>query len=152
MNYSVSLSKGVMENLCKHARDFEKNHPAVLEDNALVPAPERKKYQTLFKQYCQQLQNLINNAKTNDSDDNSIPFVTIGSVVELENLQNNRITKIMVTFPFSDLPKPAKTIQASYNSPMGQACFLKKPDEIVEVNAPGGVFKYRIKSIALALP
>lgn len=152
MNYSVSLSKNVMEELCKHANNFEKNHPAVLEDNTLVPAQERKKYQTLFKQYCQQLQNLINNANTNDSNDNSIPFVIIGSVVELENPQNNRITKIMVTFPFANLPNPDKIIQVSYNSPMGQACFLKKVGETVEVNAPGGVFKYRIKSITLAVP
>lgn len=152
MTNTITLSKSVFDELSRHANDFEKKHPAILEDSTLVPTMERKKYQQLFNQYGEHLQNLLNNARVIDSNDHRLPFVTIGSVVELENMQNNRTTKIMVTFPLSNPPNPGRIMQASYNSPMGQACFLGKPGETVEVNAPGGVFQYRIKSIILAMP
>lgn len=151
MNNQI-LSKSVFDELTRHVSDFERCQNAILDDNELVPAAERKTYQQLFKQYSDHLNNLLTDAQVNDSNDNCLPFVTIGSVVELENLQNKRTNKITVIFPLANPPIQGKVTQTSYNSPMGQALFLKEPGETVEVNAPGGLFLYRIKSVILPIP
>ncbi len=95
---------------------------------------------------------LLDKVQVIDSNDHSLPWVTIGSVVELENLQSKRINKIMVVFPLANPPDLGKYMQTSFNSPIGQALFLKQPGETIEVTAPGGIFHYEIKSIVLSVP
>lgn len=152
MKKKVILSKIVFDKLSRHIVDFETNQNAVLDDSALIPPAERKKYQELFMQYCEHLQQLLKDAQVENSKDHSLPCVTIGSMVELENLQNKRTNKIIVNFPSVNLPTVEKIAQTSFNSPIGSAIFLKKPGDTVEVNAPGGVFQYQIKSIDLLIP
>ena len=151
MNHQI-LSKRVFDELTRHISDFEKYQDSILDDQTLVPTLERKKYQQIFGQYSEHLHHLLKTAQVNDSENLGLPFVTIGSVVELENLQNKRTNKIMVIFPLPNPPDSGKIMQTSYNSPMGQAVFLKKPGDTVKVNAPGGLFNYRIKSIVLSIP
>jgi len=109
-------------------------------------------YQTLFSQYSHHLQRLLKHARTDDSDNYNLPFVTIGSIVELENLQNKRVIQIMVSFPSMSQGSAERIARTSYNSPMGQALFLKQPGDNIEVHAPGGMFLYRILSIILPIP
>ncbi|NLV21728.1 MAG: GreA/GreB family elongation factor [Syntrophomonadaceae bacterium] len=151
MYKKITISKIVFDKLSKHIEDFSSFQNTLLNDNELVPTAERKLYQDIFMQYCQHIQRLLKEAKINNSDDNSLPCVTLGSVVELENLENKRINKIMVTFPNANQPVDTrkKIAQTSYNSPVGRALFLKKPGDTVEVNAPGGTFQYRIKTVDL---
>ncbi len=151
MDTRFNLSKKVFAELSRQVNDFKKNQNAILDNSTLVPPQERKEYQHLFTQYIDQLEHLLNNAPISDSADHHLPFVTIGSVVELENLQNKRTNKIMVTFPLPNLSNPGKMRQTSYNSPIGRALFLKNPGEKLEVNAPGGLFQYQVKSIILYL-
>lgn len=151
MGNRIILSKIVFDKLSKHLKEFASIQNTLLNDNELVPASERKNYQEIFGQYCLHIQRLLKEAHINDSDDNSLPCVTLGSVVELENLENKRTNKIMVTFPSINQPPDSKKkiAQTSYNSPVGKALFLKKPGDTVEVNAPGGTFQYRIKTVDL---
>ena len=153
MGKKTTLSKIVFDRLSKHMEDFSAVQNKILNDNELVPAGERKVYQELFMQYCQHIQRLLKEAQINDSDDNSLPCVTLGSVVELENLENKRINKILVTFPTANQAVDAKKkiSQTSYISPVGKALFLKKPGDTVEVNAPGGKFRYRINAVDLLI-
>jgi len=153
MKKKITISKFVFDRLSKHMEEFTAIQNKVLNDNEMVPAAERKTYQDIFMQYIQYLQHLLKEAHIADSDDPSLPCVTLGSVVELENLENKRINKILVTFPTANQPvdKKIKLSPTSYNSPIGKALFLKKPGDTVEVNAPGGRFKYRIKSVDLMI-
>lgn len=152
MNNQIVLSQIVFDELSRHVNEFEKYQNSILDDNSLIPVLERKKYQQIFMQYSERLTDLLNNAQINDSNDHSLPCVTINSIVEMKNLQNKRTNKIMVIFPLPNQPDSGKTMQTSYNSPMGQALFLKRLGEIVEVKAPGGVFNYQIESIVLYIP
>ncbi len=153
MSKKVTLSRFVFDRLSKHMHDFTDVQNKLLNDTELVPAAERKSYQELFMQYLQHLERLLKNAQIIDSEDNHLPCVTLGSLVELENLENQRINKILVTSPTVNPPvdKKIKASSTSYNSPVGKAIFLKKPGDTVEVNAPGGKFKYRIKSVDLMI-
>ena len=148
----ISISQIVFSELSRHVNEFQKYQNSILDDSSLIPVLERKKYQQSFTDYIDYLTDLLDKAHINDSSENSLPCVTIGSVVELVNLQNKRTNKIMVTFPLPNPPDSGKIMQTSFNSPIGQALFLKKPGDIVEVNAPGGVFNYEIKSIVLYIP
>ncbi|HPF20826.1 MAG TPA: GreA/GreB family elongation factor [Syntrophomonas sp.] len=153
MSKKITLSKFVFDRLSKHFKDFTETQNKLLNDTEMVPAAERKTYQEIFMQYLQHLERLLKEAQITDSEDNSLPCVTFGSVVELENLENKRINKIFVTYPTANPPvdKKIKVSLTSYNSPVGKALFLKKPGDTVEVNAPGGKFKYRIKSVDLMI-
>ncbi len=153
MKKKITLSKYVFDRLSKHMEEFTALQNKVLNDNEMVPVGERKTYQDLFMQYIQYLQHLLKEAHVADSDDPSLPCVTLGSVVELENLENKRINKILLSFPTANQPvdKKLKLSATSYNSPVGKALFLKKPGDTVEVDAPGGKFKYRIKSVGLMI-
>ncbi|NLV22591.1 MAG: hypothetical protein GXY49_11490 [Syntrophomonadaceae bacterium] len=153
MSKKVTLSKFVFDRLSKHMEDFTDVQNKLLNDNEIVPATERKTHQEIFMQYINHLERLLKEAQITDSEDKSLPCVTLGSVVELENLENKRINKILVTYPTacSLVDKKIKVSSTSYNSPVGKALFLKKPGDTVEVIAPGGKFKYRIKSVDLMI-
>lgn len=152
MSQPVSLSKVVFNKLSKHYCEFADYQKDVLNNSSLVSLQEREMYQTLFSQYNHHLQRLLKNACTDDSDDHHLPFVTIGSIVELENLQNKRRSRIMMSFPFMSQGTAERIARTSYISPMGQALFLKRPGDNIEVHAPGGLFLYRILSIILPIP
>lgn len=149
MGKKNSISKTVFDKLSQHIEEFSAIQDQVLNNIDLVPPTERKSYQEIFRQYDQHLQRLLSEAHVNDSADESLPCVTLGSMVELEDLVNQRNSKILITFPGLNQTSGAKlkVAKTSYNSPIGKALFLKKPGDTVEVNAPGGVYRYRIKAV-----
>ncbi|MBE3588777.1 MAG: GreA/GreB family elongation factor [Thermoanaerobacteraceae bacterium] len=142
----VTLSKGAFENLVKHLAEIEKGKNKLIEQYFPEPSKERNEFEKLIKNYTKQLDQLIRNANMSPTEDSRVPFVTIGSEVEVQDLIEQKVFKYIIVSPFHSSTREG---EASYLSPVGRSLLLKKVGDEVEVNAPGGVFRYKIKSIQL---
>lgn len=106
---------------------------------------DAKNEQAFVEGRISQLKELLSNAKFIDLRKTSTSMVTIGSTVNLRDLQTNeKFTYSLVGFAEAD---PAKH-RISNESPVGKAILGKKAKDIVEVQTPEGTLKYRILSIS----
>ena len=141
-----SLSNATFENLVKHLVEIEEGKKKLLEQYFPEPSKERYEFEKLFDDYVKQIEQLISNAKKSQDEDNKVPFVTIGSEVEVQDLSDQETFKYRIVSPFHS---GARDGDISYLSPVGKSLLLKRIGDEVEVNAPGGVFRYKIKSFRM---
>ncbi|BAF58722.1 hypothetical protein PTH_0541 [Pelotomaculum thermopropionicum SI] len=142
----VALSKTAFEYLVKHLVEIEEGKNKILEKFFPKPSKERNEFENLIENYIQRLDRLIRNASKSKIADNKVPFVTIGSEVEIQNLSEQEVYKYFIVNPFYSEVREG---HISFLSPVGKSLLLKKVGDEVEVKAPGGVFRYKIKSIRL---
>ncbi len=144
----VMLSPTTFENLVKHLIEVEEGKGKLIEQYFPKPSKERNEFEKLIEDYIKQIEQLIKDVNKSQSAGDKVPFVTIGSEVEVEDLseQPPNIFKYRIVSPFYDSVKEGTV---SYLSPVGKALLLKRVGDEVEVKAPGGVFRYRIRSIRL---
>jgi len=142
----VTLSKATFENLVKHLVEIEEGKNKLLEQYFPEPSKERNEFEKFIEDYIQQIEQLIRNANKSQTVDNKIPFVTIGSEVEVQDLSEQEVYKFRIVSPSYGSVREG---DVSCLSPVGKSLLLKKVGDEVEVNAPGGVYRYKIKSIRL---
>ena len=142
----VTLSKTTFENLVKHLIEIEEGKKKLLEEYYPEPSTERNEIETLIDNYIKHLAQLIRNTKKSQTTDRKVPFVTIGSEVEIQDLSDLEVVRYRIVSPFRGNTREG---DVSYLSPVGKSLLLKKVGDEVEVIAPGGVFRYKIKSILL---
>ena len=140
------LSQPAFECLVKHLVETEEGKNKLLDEIFPRPSKEREEFEILLKDYIKQVDDLIRKVKKSSKAGNKLPFVTIGSEVEIQNLSNNETYKYRIIAPFRGSVKDGNI---SYLSPVGKSLLLRKVGEEVEVEAPGGIFRYKIKSIRL---
>jgi transcription elongation factor GreA len=116
-------------------KDFRENAP-------LEAARERQGH---VEGQIRELENTIKRAKVVETTSEGVHRVTIGDVVTIADVTSGE--KIIYTLVGS---KEANIRQGriSIVSPMGQALFNKEIGDVLEVNAPSGVLKYRILEIS----
>ncbi|MEW6624635.1 MAG: GreA/GreB family elongation factor [Bacillota bacterium] len=142
----VTLSKNIFENLVKHMVEIEEGKKKLLEEYYPETSTERNEIEKLIDNYIKHLDQLIRKTKKSQTTDSKIPFVTIGSEVEIQDLSNLEVFRYRIVSPFCVSMREG---DVSCLSPVGKSLLLKKVDDEVEVTAPGGVFRYKIKSIQL---
>ncbi|MBE3585221.1 GreA/GreB family elongation factor [Desulfofundulus thermocisternus] len=144
----VTLSKAAFENLIKHLVEIEEGKNKLIDQYFPEPSKERNEFEKFIQNYIKQMGQLVRNidVTTAQTVDNKLPFVTIGSEVEVQDLANQEIYKYRIVSSFHGGVGEG---DISCLSPVGKSLLLKKVDDVVEVNAPGGVFRYKIKSIQL---
>ena len=91
-----------------------------------------------------ELENKLRHAKIIDEKDIDTETVQIGNIVRVNDLQFNE--KIEYTIVGSTEVNLAEN-KISNESPLGEALLGAKKNQVVEVNAPAGVMKYKILSI-----
>lgn len=148
MHQNYVLSKRVLENLRKHLSEFKKGGKKQLLDALLLPAAEMKQVEELFERYEQQLLDLVQCAAVDDDRGDTLPFVTIGSEVDLQDHQNKKFRCVQITVPGQN-GTSCKKPRATCLSPMGRALFLRSPGDEIEVEAPSGKLHYTVQSITL---
>ena len=141
----VKLSKTIFENLVKHLVEIEDGKKKLLKEYYPEQSTERNEIEMLIEVYIKHVEQLIRNASKSQTTDNKIPFVTIGSEVKIQDLFDQEIFEYRIVSPFHSVSAG----DISYLSPVGKALLLKKVDDEIEVKAPGGLFRYKIKSIQL---
>lgn len=142
----ITLSYTTFENLVKQLVEMEEGKSKILDDYFPEPSTERSKMAEFIEDYIKQIELLIRDADKSQTIDNNVPFVTIGSEVEIEDIIDKESFKYRIMSPFSGEIKDG---DISYLSPVGKSLLLKKIGDEVEVKAPGGVFSYKIISIKL---
>lgn len=143
----VGLSQTTFENLVKHLVEIEEGKDKLLQEFFPKPSIERYEIKTLIENYIEHIDQLIKNANKFQTTDSEVPFVTINSEVELQDLYDHEeVFTYRVISPFR-----SNIIQGNISclSPVGKALLLKKVGDVVEVKAPGGLFRFKIKSIRL---
>ncbi len=148
MPKKYTLPTTIFENLIKGLANIESDKDRLLDEYFPKPSKERIEFRELLDNYIKQIDYVIRNAGVREKADNSFPFVIINSVVEVEDLENQDICHFRIVPPFHDTESDG----VSYLSPVGKTLLLKKVGDNVIIKAPGGVFRYKIKSIKLLFP
>jgi transcription elongation factor GreA len=92
-----------------------------------------------------ELENTIKRAKVVEVSTESVLRITIGDVVTISDITSaEKINYTLVGSKEANI----KQGKISIVSPMGQALFNKQIGDILEVNAPSGILKYKIMEIS----
>ena len=105
---------------------------------------EAKNEQAYVEGRIAQLETMLKNARVIDEEDVSTDKVNIGSKVRLLDMDYNE--EIVYTIVGSTEADPSK-FKISNESPVGSALMQKKKGNVVEVNVPDGVLKFKILKI-----
>ena len=105
---------------------------------------EAKNEQAYIEGRIVQLETMLKNAKVIDEDDVSTEKVTIGSKVQLLDMEYNE--EVIYTIVGSTEADPSR-FKISNESPVGSALMQKKKGSLVEVAVPDGVLKFKILKI-----
>lgn len=146
MSKEVTLTMPAYENLLAHLVDFEERRKHII--NLYFPEYDRhrEEFEELLDRYLSALDNAVKNVAFSEKSDNAFPFVCLNSAVEVEDMEESEIFNYRLIAPEADNDGGDCITMLS---PMGKALLCKKEGEIVSVNTPSGVYRYRIKSIKL---
>ena len=104
---------------------------------------EAKNEQGIVEAEIAEIEATLKNAKVVDEEELSTEHVNIGNTVVLEDENGKTIRFFLVGSKEVDM----KAMKISDESPIGKACLGKGLNEVVEVEAPAGIRKYRIVEI-----
>ena len=104
---------------------------------------EAKNEQGIVEAEIAEIEATLTNAKVVDEEELSTEHVNIGNTVVLEDENGKTIRFFLVGSKEVDM----KAMKISDESPIGKACIGKGLNEVVEVEAPAGIRKYRIVEI-----
>ncbi len=140
----ATLPESAIGALTTHLKEIEVGRNKLFEEFFPEPSRERNEFKNFLDNYIMHIEQIINEAKENQVEDTRIPFATIGSEVEVQDPANSEVYRYRIVSP---LNASVAEGDVSYLSPVGKSLLLKKVGDQIEVNAPGGVYHYRIKSI-----
>ncbi len=140
----VMLSPDTFEGLLKHLVDIEERQNQIVEDFSLKATEEYREYTNTFTHYLNQLRQLIERTNKVDGIGESIPIITIGTLVKVRNTENKKEHAFHIVSPYY---QRSSSRDVSCLSPVGRALLLRRAGEEVVVEAPGGMFRYEIESI-----
>lgn len=144
MAKNFEVSEDIFENLVKHLVEVEEQKGKLLDEYFPVPSKERDELKKLLDCYIKHIELFIKQARKLETECASLPFVIVGSEVEIQDLSTQEVHHFRLVAPFS---MSIGGGDMSFISPVGKALLLKKVGDEVTVNAPAGVFLYKIKSI-----
>lgn len=143
------LSKKGLEMLLHQLTSLEEHKNKLIDDHVEEFLIQRSELQTLFDSYVFQLDQLIQTVDIGDHPASHLPFVTVGSEVEVLDLELGIHERFTIIAPYQST---LLNNGASYLSPIGRALLLKKEGERVEVKTPGGLLSFEIKEINFPSP
>ncbi|NLO90279.1 MAG: GreA/GreB family elongation factor [Clostridia bacterium] len=142
----IVLSQQAFEYLVKQLVEVKEGKNDILDEFFPMLSKEREEFEILIEKYINHLDELIRKAEKLPEAEDKLPFVTVGSEVEIQSLSDMETYKYRIIPPFKGSMKNG---DISYLSPVGKSLLLKKEGEKVEVEAPGGTFRYKVKSVRL---
>lgn len=147
MSSRYTLSKEVFDSLLKQLVDLEENKDKLLDEYATGLNDTRTDFQNMLENYLQALDQLVQNTSIIEETAGLMPFVTIGSEVQVSDLNTNFTETFMIVTPFHD---NTTDNTASYLSPIGSGLLLKKPGDQVAIHTPSGLINFQINAIRFA--
>lgn len=144
----VLLSKSIFNMLKNHLTAIKIQKDELLGKLYPDSTNERDAFDDLISEYTRKIGEYISHVKLTETESKTCPFVIIGSIVEIEDLEYKETEKYQVVIPYEDRSESDVDF-ASCLSPMGRALLLKKVNDEVMVETPMGQFSYIIKSIEI---
>ncbi|NLN42121.1 MAG: GreA/GreB family elongation factor [Clostridiales bacterium] len=139
----------IIDFLNEHLKKIESTKNHILKEFYDDRTEDRDNFQSIFYQYTSHIRSFMA-ADADITKNEQWPFVLIGSIVEVEDLDYNSIDKLKIVPPFYE-DKTTELECASCLSPVGHALLLKKIGDKVAVKTPLGDCNFMIKSIDLPL-
>lgn len=145
------ISRSVFEMLVKHLVDVEDEKDRIIAEFYPNFTKERDSFQKLIGDYISGIESRIYNIEAKETEETAeigIPFIIIGSMVEVENLTYNEAEAFQIISPFTN-ESNINWDCASYLSPLGKEMLLKNVGDEVKIDTPAGKVIYKIISIKL---
>jgi len=146
----IVLSRPIFDMFVKHLVDIEEERDRIMDEYYPNITEERDKFKQLIGTYINKIEGYISNVQIQKTASEVCPFVIIGSIVEIEDLNDEETEKIKIVSPFINKVTMNGNC-ASYLSPMGKALLLRKLEDRIDIETPAGKSTYIIKSIELPL-
>lgn len=144
-----SVAKGLLEQVVKHLAEVDEDKYKFLEEYVFRSHHEQDRLRNFLDNYVAQIEHFLQNTGQSGPGVNSLPFVIIGSTVEVQDINSNQVLKLRVINP---LRVDAGFDDVSCLSPVGKALLLKKAGDIISIETPGGITTYKLLSIELNYP
>ena len=135
------------EFLIEHLTEIEEEKLKVIEEYYPEDTDEKFQFETMINIYTKKIKKLVAETTHKPLPEYELPFVTIDSVVEVEDLDYDEIEKFQIISPFNRKSENNKWNYASYLSPIGKSLLLKKKGDNVKISIPNGIIRFKIKSI-----
>ncbi len=148
----VELTTYAYRAILQHLVDFEERKNEIVNDFYSEPSVLRDDFNSFLDNYLRKLEELIKSSQIIDRPTrerlktlNYLPYVIVGSTVELESTNETGIYYFRIVSPYDD-SKSNKDL--SYISTLGRALMLKRPGDVMEAEINKDVCcSYHIKSI-----
>ncbi len=139
----MTLSEAAIGDLRLQLQAIQSGREALIKKYFPTGSEARDDFIDFLDQYAPALRELLSAAQTG-GDDHTVPFVTVGSEAVLLDLEDESREDYCVVSPEAF---ELEGNDVSFFSPIGKKLLLKKPGELVEIKAPGGVTRYRVLEI-----
>lgn len=148
MNQPIFLTQDAFNSLLANLVELEEGIDEIIDVFFREPSPskEGENLKRVLNEYIQWLDRAIKRIKVDEKADNDFPYAVVGSEVVVEDLGSKEIYCYKLVSP---LKNKVDSNEISFLSPMGKAMLLKKVNDQFVVEAPGGNFGYRIKSVTI---
>jgi transcription elongation factor GreA len=146
MNQPIFLTQDAFNSLLANLVELEEGIDEITDVFFREPSKEAENLKRVLNEYIQWLDGTIKRVKVDENADNDFPCAVVGSEVVVEDLGSKEIYSYKLVSP---LKNKVDINEISFLSPMGKAMLLKKVNDQFVVEAPGGNFDYRIKSVTI---
>ncbi|MFY9176974.1 MAG: GreA/GreB family elongation factor [Caldicoprobacterales bacterium] len=139
----------IIDFLNGHLKKIESTRNHILKEFYEACTEDRDNFKRMVEEYISHIKDFMN-ANIDFMGSEQWPFVLIGSIVEVQDLDYDIVDKLKIVPPFFE-DNTTKLDCASCLSPVGHALLLKKIGDKVTAKTPLGNCNFMIKSIALPL-
>ena len=139
-----SISRKMFDFLLDHVTEVEREKNSLIKEYYSENVEESMDVEGFFKEYTSTIGSFLNTVKVGTGNDNDCPFVIIGSIVEVQDIDETETYQYRIVLPYSN--KADMCIDcASCLSPLGKALLLKSVTQQVNIQIPTGTLHYIIK-------
>lgn len=142
----LTLTVPAYENLLAHLVNFEERRSKILNEYFPEYNQQREEFERLLNSYIKALDSVVKNVSLSDASSNDFPFVCINSEIQIEDIEESEVYNYKVISPETSYTSDDSL---TFLSPMGRALLCKKEGDVISVDTPSGVYRYRIRSVRL---
>lgn len=146
MVQSVFLTQDAFDALLANLLEIEEGMFRIMEDFFPEPTKEADEVKRLLNDYVGKIGETITKVTVRETANNDFPYVIVGSEVVVEDIESHKTYQYKIISPNKT---KISISEISFLSPMGKALLLKKAGDYFAVEAPGGVFSYKVLSVKI---
>lgn len=138
------ISRKMFDFLLDHVTEIEREKNLLVEEYYSEKVEESMDIEAFFKEYTNIIGSYLKTVKVGTDNDDTCPFVIIGSVVEVQDNDDMETYQYRIVLPYSNHADMCIDC-ASCTSPLGKELLLKSVAQQVNIQIPTGTLHYIIK-------